>query len=75
LCDSTVVPGPTKHIHVPLCPTNAFITICEDDIYRSLQCFLRSSMLHSNPEDYAWGQGGLDVIITQVSHTVMGDII
>ncbi|KAK7124464.1 hypothetical protein R3I94_018737 [Phoxinus phoxinus] len=25
-----------------------------------------SSMLHSNPEDYAWGQGGLDVVITQL---------
>ncbi|XP_056597660.1 E3 ubiquitin-protein ligase RNF115 isoform X2 [Triplophysa dalaica] len=24
-----------------------------------------SSMLHSNPEDYAWGQGGLDAVITQ----------
>ncbi|XP_016299833.1 E3 ubiquitin-protein ligase RNF115-like isoform X3 [Sinocyclocheilus anshuiensis] len=24
-----------------------------------------SSMLHSNPGDYAWGQGGLDVVITQ----------
>ncbi|XP_065143885.1 E3 ubiquitin-protein ligase RNF115 isoform X1 [Paramisgurnus dabryanus] len=25
-----------------------------------------SSMLHSNPGDYAWGQGGLDVVITQL---------
>ncbi|XP_056597659.1 E3 ubiquitin-protein ligase RNF115 isoform X1 [Triplophysa dalaica] len=25
-----------------------------------------SSMLHSNPEDYAWGQGGLDAVITQL---------
>ncbi|XP_057210079.1 E3 ubiquitin-protein ligase RNF115 isoform X2 [Triplophysa rosa] len=25
-----------------------------------------SSMLHSNPQDYAWGQGGLDVVITQL---------
>ncbi|KAA0710140.1 E3 ubiquitin-protein ligase RNF115 [Triplophysa tibetana] len=25
-----------------------------------------SSMLHSNPEDYAWGQGGLDLVITQL---------
>ncbi|XP_077051336.1 E3 ubiquitin-protein ligase RNF115 isoform X1 [Siphateles boraxobius] len=25
-----------------------------------------TSMLHSNPEDYAWGQGGLDVVITQL---------
>lgn len=24
--------------------------------------------LHGNPEDYAWGAGGLDAIITQVSH-------
>lgn len=24
-------------------------------------------MLHSNPGDYAWGQGGLDAVITQVS--------
>lgn len=23
-------------------------------------------MLHSNPGDYAWGQGGLDAVITQV---------
>lgn len=76
LFDRTVVPGPTKDIHGPLCPINSFITICEDNIYRSIQCFinnlfLRSSMLHSNPEDYAWGQGGLDVVITQVSHTVI----
>lgn len=26
-------------------------------------------MLHSNPGDYAWGQGGLDTVITQV-HTL-----
>ncbi|XP_050992164.1 E3 ubiquitin-protein ligase RNF115 [Labeo rohita] len=25
-----------------------------------------SNMLHSNPGDYAWGQGGLDVVITQL---------
>ncbi|XP_042632353.1 E3 ubiquitin-protein ligase RNF115-like isoform X2 [Cyprinus carpio] len=25
-----------------------------------------SGMLHSNPGDYAWGQGGLDVVITQL---------
>ncbi|KAK9957929.1 hypothetical protein ABG768_012126 [Culter alburnus] len=25
-----------------------------------------SSMLHSNPGDYAWGQGGLDVVITEL---------
>ncbi|KTF95449.1 hypothetical protein cypCar_00018436 [Cyprinus carpio] len=25
-----------------------------------------SSMLHSNPGDYAWGQGGLDVVISQL---------
>ncbi|XP_026118704.1 E3 ubiquitin-protein ligase RNF115 [Carassius auratus] len=25
-----------------------------------------SSMLHSNPGDYAWGQGGLDAVITQL---------
>ena len=24
-------------------------------------------MLHSNPGDYAWGQSGLDAIVTQVS--------
>ena len=24
-------------------------------------------MLHSNPGDYAWGQGGLDAVITQVN--------
>jgi hypothetical protein len=24
-------------------------------------------VLHGNPGDYAWGQGGLDVVITQVS--------
>lgn len=24
-------------------------------------------MLHSNPGDYAWGQGGLDAVITQVA--------
>lgn len=23
--------------------------------------------LHSNPGDYAWGQGGLDAVITEVS--------
>ncbi len=32
-------------------------------------------MLHSNPGDYAWGQGGLDVVITQVSHTDVSEII
>lgn len=26
-------------------------------------------MLHSNPGDYAWGQGGLDAVITQVRTT------
>lgn len=26
----------------------------------------RSGMLHSNPGDYAWGQSGLDAIVTQV---------
>lgn len=26
-------------------------------------------MLHSNPGDYAWGQGGLDAVITQVKLT------
>lgn len=26
----------------------------------------RTGMLHSNPGDYAWGQGGLDAVITQV---------
>lgn len=26
-------------------------------------------MLHSNPGDYAWGQGGLDAVITQVQKT------
>lgn len=26
-------------------------------------------MLHSNPGDYAWGQGGLDAVITQVCET------
>lgn len=26
----------------------------------------RSGMLHSNPGDYAWGQTGLDAIVTQV---------
>lgn len=26
-------------------------------------------MLHSNPGDYAWGQGGLDAVITQVNQT------
>ncbi|XP_051520085.1 E3 ubiquitin-protein ligase RNF115-like [Myxocyprinus asiaticus] len=25
-----------------------------------------SSVLHSNPGDYAWGQGGLDVVVTQL---------
>lgn len=25
-------------------------------------------MLHSNPGDYAWGQSGLDAIVTQVGH-------
>lgn len=28
--------------------------------------FTRTGMLHSNPGDYAWGQGGLDAVITQV---------
>lgn len=32
-------------------------------------------MLHSNPEDYAWGQGGLDAVITQVSNIVIDVII
>lgn len=27
---------------------------------------IRTGMLHSNPGDYAWGQGGLDAVITQV---------
>jgi len=27
---------------------------------------VRTGMLHSNPGDYAWGQGGLDAVITQV---------
>lgn len=26
-------------------------------------------MLHSNPGDYAWGQSGLDAIVTQVRGT------
>lgn len=26
-------------------------------------------MLHSNPGDYAWGQSGLDAIVTQVRPT------
>ncbi|NXX99240.1 RN115 ligase, partial [Centropus bengalensis] len=29
----------------------------------------RSGMLHSNPGDYAWGQSGLDAIVTQVRAT------
>ena len=35
----------------------------------SLCVSVRSSMLqlHSNPGDYAWGQGGLDAVITEVS--------
>ncbi len=28
---------------------------------------VRTGMLHSNPGDYAWGQGGLDAVITQVA--------
>lgn len=28
--------------------------------------YVRTGMLHSNPGDYAWGQGGLDAVITQV---------
>ncbi|KAG8545213.1 hypothetical protein GDO81_021211 [Engystomops pustulosus] len=27
---------------------------------------LRGGMLHSNPGDYAWGQSGLDSIVTQL---------
>lgn len=29
-------------------------------------------MLHSNPGDYAWGQSGLDAIVTQVRGTCAG---
>lgn len=32
----------------------------------SLLSSIRTGMLHSNPGDYAWGQGGLDAVITQV---------
>lgn len=31
-------------------------------------CNIRTGMLHSNPGDYAWGQGGLDAVITQVHY-------
>ncbi|XP_027489211.1 E3 ubiquitin-protein ligase RNF115-like, partial [Corapipo altera] len=31
--------------------------------------FSWSGMLHSNPGDYAWGQSGLDAIVTQVRGT------
>lgn len=29
-------------------------------------------MLHSNPGDYAWGQTGLDAIVTQVRSLLRG---
>ncbi|XP_072404960.1 E3 ubiquitin-protein ligase RNF115 isoform X2 [Chiloscyllium punctatum] len=32
----------------------------------SQQTFSWSGMLHSNPADYAWGQSGLDAVITQL---------
>ncbi|XP_043540033.1 E3 ubiquitin-protein ligase RNF115 [Chiloscyllium plagiosum] len=35
----------------------------------SQQTFSWSGMLHSNPADYAWGQSGLDAVITQVRTT------
>lgn len=36
-------------------------------LYRSSHLLsIRTGMLHSNPGDYAWGQGGLDAVITQV---------
>lgn len=36
-------------------------------LYRSSPLLsIRTGMLHSNPGDYAWGQGGLDAVITQV---------
>ena len=45
-----------------LCPLSVFLSL-------SVVFFLwlRTSMLHSNPGDYAWGQGGLDAVITEVS--------
>ncbi|NXY57809.1 RN115 ligase, partial [Callaeas wilsoni] len=37
--------------------------------------FSWSGMLHSNPGDYAWGQSGLDAIVTQVrGHLCRGQI-
>lgn len=38
-------------------------------------CCLRSSMLqlYSNPADYAWGQGGFDAVITEVSLGLLND--
>jgi hypothetical protein len=31
--------------------------------------------LHGNPADYAWGVGGLDNIITQVSYNDSGGVV
>lgn len=40
----------------------------ENTLMRTLFCVsVRTGMLHSNPGDYAWGQGGLDAVITQVN--------
>ncbi len=43
--------GKTGHLGVCVC-----VCVC-----------VRTGMLHSNPGDYAWGQGGLDAVITQVA--------
>lgn len=50
--------------------TPRFISCCvTTSLLLSLGFPRRSSMLqlHSNPGDYAWGQGGLDAVITEVS--------
>lgn len=53
--------------HISLTPLLLFFQI--KSCFSLSRPFARTGMLHSNPGDYAWGQGGLDAVITQVCET------
>lgn len=49
-----------------MCETGYFLNVSSLTVIDLLSLCVRTGMLHSNPGDYAWGQGGLDAVITQV---------